>query len=308
VKDGQVLKEQGYGLASVEFGVPVNKDSVFQLYSTSKIFAGIVVMRLVQEGNLSLDAPVPTYLEGLPPAWKAIHIRHLLTHTSGLQESSQNPRALRLSEEEKNKLSAEEEMRMVAELPLRFAPGEKFAYHQSGYTLLGLIVKNRTGKSYNAFLKETLLEPLGMTSTAPGDTTAVISRRPSTAYNRQGGQLRNWVYLFGADVGISSGLNSSASDLAGFFVALHKGHILPPESLQRLWEPVRLNNGKTEDYGLGWSLDNHKGHRVVGHEGGGAAWIAHFPEDRLSIAVLCNLNGARADEIQYGIADHYLAK
>jgi CubicO group peptidase (beta-lactamase class C family) len=97
-------------------------------------------------------------------------------------------------------------------------------------------------------------------------------------------------------------------DLARFFVALDKGLVLKPQSLQALWSSVKLNDGKEIDYGLGWSLDQHRGRKVVGHEGGGAAWIAHFPNERLSIAILCNLNGARADEIQFGIADLYLGR
>ncbi len=74
-----------------------------------------------------------------------------------------------------------------------------------------------------------------------------------------------------------------------------------------MWTPVRLNNGSEKGYGLGWTVDDHAGRTVVGHEGGGAIWLAHFPDERLSVVVLCNLNGARADEIQYGIGDLYLA-
>jgi CubicO group peptidase (beta-lactamase class C family) len=75
-----------------------------------------------------------------------------------------------------------------------------------------------------------------------------------------------------------------------------------------MWSPVKLNDGTERGYGLGWTIARHKGRKVVGHEGGGSAWIAHFPDERLSIAVLCNLNGVRADEIQYDIADLYLVR
>jgi CubicO group peptidase (beta-lactamase class C family) len=103
--------------------------------------------------------------------------------------------------------------------------------------------------------------------------------------------------------------------MAKFLSALEAGKVLKRASLEEMWTPMRLNDG-TElrlggggaSYGLGWTVDEHKGRKVVGHEGGGAAWVAHFPSERLSVVVLCNLNGARADEIQYGVADLYLGR
>lgn len=306
VQNGQVLKRQGYGMASVELRIPATEESVFQLYSTTKLFTGVAVMKLVEDGALSPETPVTEILERLPSAWRELRVRHLLSHTSGLPGWRENPRATRLPDEKQKALTAAEQIDFVVEMPLKFAPGEQFAYHQSGYTLLGQIVAKLSGKPFWSFLADRLFRPLGMTGTRPGDTEVVIPGRPATAYNRQSGALRNSVYLFGPDASPAAGLNSSAADLARFFVALDQGKLLKPESLQALWAPVRLNDGTVKGYGLGWTVDTHKGRKVVGYEGGGAAWIAHFPEERLSIAVICNLNGARADEIQYGIADLYL--
>jgi CubicO group peptidase (beta-lactamase class C family) len=117
--------------------------------------------------------------------------------------------------------------------------------------------------------------------------------------------LRGWVYPFSVRDYPAAGLNSSAADLAKFLIALDAGKVLRPESLRALWSPVRLNDGAEKGYGLGWTVGEHEGRKVVGHEGGGAIWVAHFPDEHLSVIVLCNLNGARADEIQYGIADLY---
>jgi CubicO group peptidase (beta-lactamase class C family) len=91
-------------------------------------------------------------------------------------------------------------------------------------------------------------------------------------------------------------------------IGLDAGKVLKHESLNALWAPVKLNNGTEKAYGLGWTVDEHNGHKVVGHEGGGSTWIAHFPSEHLSVVVLCNLNGARADEIQYGVADLVLGR
>jgi CubicO group peptidase (beta-lactamase class C family) len=307
VKDGKVAKLKGYGMASVEFDVPADAGTVYQLFSVSKIFAGIAAMKLIESGQLSLDTPVTDIIANLPIEWRAIHIRNLLTHTSGMQEMGANPKFVSLPDDKKRQITAEEELRYVAELPLKFQPGAKFSYHQSGYRLLGLIVEKLTKKTYPDFLRDSVFTPLGMTATRFGGTeAAVIKHRSSTSYSLESGELRGWLYPFTPRDYPAAGLNSSASDLATFLIALDAGKLLKQESVNAMWSTTRLNDGSTKNYGLGWTIEDHRGHKVVGHEGGGAIWIAHFPDEHLSIVVLCNLNGARADEIQYGIADLFL--
>ncbi|MBV9959507.1 MAG: beta-lactamase family protein [Acidobacteria bacterium] len=307
IRNGKALKLKGYGLASIELNVPVTERSVFQIYSTTKIFTGVALMKLVEEGKLTLETPVTDLIQGLPDEWKAIRIRNLLTHTSGLAELRENPRFQSLPDEKKKYFPREEGMRYVAEMPLKFKPGEKFLYHTSGYNILGLIVGKVAGTPFDSFLQERVFAPLGMASTIFGDTESIIKGRPSTVYLLDKGELRNLVLTFNVNGGNpGAGLNSSVTDLANFMIALDAGKVLKPESLREMWSPVKLNDGSEYGYGLGWTVGEHKGRQVVGHEGGGAAWIAHFPQEHLSIVVLCNLNGARADEIQYGLADLYL--
>jgi CubicO group peptidase (beta-lactamase class C family) len=309
VKHEKIVKLKGYGYASVEFDVPASEQTVYQLFSVSKIFAAVGVMKLVESGELTLDMPVTEIIKELPTAWRTIRIRHLLTHTSGLPEMSANPRFACLPAEQKRTITVDEELRLIAEVPLKFQPGEKFSYHQSGYRLLGKIIERLAKKSYAGFLKENVFVPLGMTATQFGGTeAAVIKWRSPASYNRESGELRGWLYPFTPRDYPAAGLNSSAVDLAKFFSALAAGKFLKPESLRNMWSAVRLNDGSEKAYGLGWTVDQHKGLQVVGHEGGGAIWVAHFPTEHLSIIVLCNLNGARADEIQYGLADLYLSR
>jgi CubicO group peptidase (beta-lactamase class C family) len=307
VKNGKVLKLKGYGVASVEFDVPATENTVYQLFSVSKIFAGIAVMELVEDGKLTLDTPINEIIENAPPAWKTIRIRQLLTHTSGLPELSANPRFAALSYEQKKRVTAEEEIGFLAETPLKFVPGEKFSYHQSGYQMLGVIVEKLTKQTYAEFLQERVFQPLGMTSQFGGTEAGVIKRRAPTSYYRETDTLRGWIYPFSVRDYPAAGLNSSAADLAKFLLAFDSGKVLKPESMRASLAPVKLNDGTEKGYGLGWAVANHKGRKVVGHEGGGAIWVAHFPNEHLSVVVLCNLNGARADEIQYAIADLYLS-
>ena len=99
---------------------------------------------------------------------------------------------------------------------------------------------------------------------------------------------------------------ATLNTLAKILAALDRGKVLRPESLQAMWSPVKLSDGTEKGYGLGWTVEKYKDHKVVGHEGGSSAWVAHFPEEHLSIVVLCNLNNSKADEIHYGVADLYL--
>jgi CubicO group peptidase (beta-lactamase class C family) len=223
-----------------------------------------------------------------------------------MKDPGGSPAWAALPQERQYKAKAQEVIGMVAQMPLAFTPGNQFSYHQSSYLLLGMIVEKLSGKTYTDFLAQRVFQPLQMKATAFGDTTIVVRGRMPTLYNRDTGELRNWVYSYPPWVYPAAGLNSSTGDLGRLLLALDSGKLLKPESLELLWTRMTLNSGKSAGYGLGWDVNEHRKRRVVGHEGGGSAWVAHFPKERLSIIILCNLNGARADEIQYGIADLYL--
>lgn len=296
IHHGETQALNGYGLASIEFGIAVDTESVFPLYSVSKIFAGITAMQLVEAGLLELDRPLPELLGVELPNWQAIIVRHLLSHTAALGKwpapHPTEPLAM---------------LRDIAAQPLIGVPGAAFSYNQTSYAVFGLLVEQLTGISYTAWLAEKLFQPLGLASMRFGDSLAIIPNRPSTAYNRNTGVLKNWIYQFSEMHYPAAGLNGSIRDLATLLSALGSGRVLRPESFETIWSPVQLNDGTTSNYGLGWTIDTHEGKQIVGHEGGGAAWIAHLPAEQLWIAVVCNLNGARADEIQYGIATMFAA-
>jgi len=306
VRHGEPVILKAYGVSSVTQNVPVTKDTVFQLFSVSKMWAGVAAMRLAQQGKLTMETPIGELIPGLPESWADIRVKHLLSHTSGIAEWRSNPRGAEIPEEEKADLPARRAVELSAQMPRISAAGERFSYHRTAYSLFTLVVETVSGMRYAEFLDREVFSPLGMSASRFGDTFAVIPNRPSTNYARNNGVLRNWTYEFGSSGYSAAALNSSIMDVVKFLVAMDKGNLLKPESLGALWTPFRLNNGTVTDYGLGWTVGTHAGRKVVGHEGGGAVWIAHFPMERLSIAVLTNLNGSGADEMQYGIADIFL--
>src|SRR5262245_2589779 len=135
VKNGQVIKTGAYGLANIELQVPVKTDTVFQLCSITKEFVATGIMMLAGEGKVKLDDPVSLYLVGTPPAWKEVAVRHLLTHTSGIPDDSWQRIARRTDAGER------EIFNEIATQPLDFAPGKRWAYSNTNYVLLGMIIR-----------------------------------------------------------------------------------------------------------------------------------------------------------------------
>lgn len=285
VRDGRVVKEKGYGLASVELDVPVTPETVFEIGSVSKQITAAAVMLLVEEGKLSLDDRVSKHLPGTPDSWRDVTVRHLLTHTSGLKNYT-GLDGFELTE----RLTREQFVKLIGAHPLAFAPGDAHSYGNTNYNLLGFIVEAASGRRYWEFVGERIFRPVGMTSAGDRDPRNVIRHR-AEGYEWEGGRLVGRDYDL-TDVFSAGAVVSNVRDLVKWEAALSAGRVLKPSSLEQVWTPVRLNNGKTHPYGLGWYVETLRGRRVIRHTGqtaGFAASLARYPEDRLVVVVLCNL-------------------
>jgi CubicO group peptidase (beta-lactamase class C family) len=189
-RGGQIVKAQGCGLANVELSVPVKPETIFQSGSVGKQFTATGVMMLVEEGKVNLDDSITKYLSGSPPcAWKPIKVKNLLSHTSGLAEYVTDARTkpgapfyLRLDHTE------DELFKMIAELPIENPPGEKWAYRNTNYVLLGILIHKVTGQFYGDYLQERIFKPLGMTATRVISEADIIPNR-SAGYEKV--QLRS---------------------------------------------------------------------------------------------------------------------
>jgi len=301
IRDGKTIKSQGYGLANLELRVPVIPETVFEIGSLTKQFTATCVMMLVEEGKIALDDPVSKYLE-VPEAWKAITVRHLLTHTSGIKTYTALP-----GFEASLHLTVRAFIDKLAAHPLTFAPGESFAYCNSGYNLLGFIIEKVSGESYWKFLSARILNPLGMSSTRSRDQKTVILHRAS-GYERENDALVNRDSDL-TDVFSAGAIVSTVPDLVKWNAALDSGKLLKSSSLQQMWTPSKLNSGKISSYGFGWRVDESKGRKNIGHSGstsGFSASLQRFPDDKLTLIVLCNSGEPNvATTLARGIADIY---
>jgi len=299
VSDGKMVMAKGYGLCNVELNVPVRAESVFQTGSVGKQFVATAIMMLVEENKVRLEDGIAKYFAGAPESWKDITVRHLLTHTSGIPdyESAENIKPGGLIDMRLD-YTEDELLEKIVSLKLEFAPGKKWSYSNTGYVLLGLLIHKATGMFYGDFLQNRIFKPLGMTSTRIISEADIITNR-CAGYCLEGGKLKNQEW-------VSPTLNSTADgtlyttipDMAKWDAALYTEKLIKKSSLERMWIPVRLNNGVAMPYGFGWEVTETHGHRLIQHSGawqGFTAYIARYVDDKLTVIAFANLDSDHAD-------------
>ena len=304
VRNGEVVKAKGYGLANVELNVVATPETIYQSGSVGKQFTATLVMMLAEEGKLKLDDPVSKYIAEAPAAWKGITVRHLLTHTAGISNALYEKIDLRQD------FTEDELIRQITALPLDFQPGEKWNYSNPGYVTLGILCHRVAGKFYGDLLREKIFAPLGM-ATARIISEADIVPNRAAGYRLVDGELKNQEWVSPSlNTTADGALYLTALDMAKWDAGLSSDKLLPRSALDLMWTPVKLNDGKTVPYGFGWEVAGVRGHRVIRH---GGAWqgfttdIARYVDDRLTVIVLTNLRGAAPWGIGDGIAGLYEA-
>jgi len=297
-QSGKVVLSAGYGMANLEHGVRVTRQTVFQSGSIGKQFTAMAVMMLVEERKLSLEDPVSKHL-AVPSNWSRITVRHLLTHTSGLPDY---PEDYSLQKD----YTEDDLLKMITTQPLRFAPGEKWNYSNLGYVILGILIHKVSGEFYGEFLRQRVFSPLGMKSTRIISEADIIPNR-AAGYVLKDGVLKNqeWVSPT-VNTTADGSLYFTVEDIAQWDEALTAGKLLSPAGFEQMWRPVKLNDGSTAPYGFGWGIrKTDSGHRLVEHGGfwqGFSTYIARYPDDHLTVAVLCNRAGASAGYIAKTVA------
>ncbi len=299
IKDGKVIKAEGYGLANVELNVPARPETVYKIGSVSKQFIAAGIMLLIQDGKLSLDDKISKFLEGTPDSWREITVRHLLTHTSGIVREAPGFDPLKIQDDA-------DVIKTAYQLPLRFAPGEKWEYCNVGYFSLAEIIHKVSGKPWGDYLSERLFTPLEMNATRATTMTEIIQNR-ANGYVWKNGKLDNaGIYIA---LRPSGAFLSSVLDLAKWDAALYTDKTLKQSTLSQMWMPVKLNSGAIHPYGFGWELGSVGGHKRVNHGGslsGFRAQFSRFIDDKLSVVVLTNGDNVDPNLIAIGIAALYL--
>jgi CubicO group peptidase (beta-lactamase class C family) len=319
VSNGKIIDSGAYGYANVELKAPATFRSLFNIGSIGKTFTATAIMLLQKDGKLSIHDPINKYLDSLPASWNNISIKHLLTHTSGIKDYAHDfPGYSFIEKDRKQEITEAQFIRMATTVPLNFQPGERWAYSNSNFVLLGFIIHKLAGKPIGDFMKERIFAPAGMKETRYTDVRDMIPNRTSGYLldEDDNNKFINGIYVsnFFSKMG-DMGILTTATDLAKWCIAQDHATVLDKQTLQMMWTPVRLNNGLEAmgilgaNYGMGWGLQDHRGNKEVGHGGsfinGYTAALSRFPEKKLAVVVLTNLNPTNVSWIGFNIAGFF---
>jgi CubicO group peptidase (beta-lactamase class C family) len=299
---GRIVYERGYGMADLEHDVPIAPETVFYAGSVSKQFTAMAAALAIQQGRLSPDDDIRTYLPELPDYGTPIRVRHLVYHTSGLRDvNTLLAMAGRRGDEAFDNLAV---LRILArQKALNFRPGAEYLYSNSGYALLALVVERATGMPFSAYADEHIFQPLGMTATRFHDDLSRLLRHRANGYEWRAGGLRLST-PYNERVG-AGGVYTSVRDLLEWDRNFRDGRVGGRRLLDELQTPGRLDSGRPLDYAWGLRVSTHRGLPIVEHGGALGGYRAHllrFPDQRFTVALLCNLASTNPGAIAREIA------
>jgi len=294
-RGSDVLFSKAYGSANLEWDTPNTTDTKFRLGSITKQFTAACILLLEERGKLKTDDPVKKYMTDAPAAWDKITIYNLLTHSSGIPNLTEFPTHRTIAIEP---LTADQTIAVFRDKPLDFAPGESFHYSNSNYIVLGRLVEKISGQSYQSFLQENVFTPLGLKDTGYDSQTTILRHR-AQGYVPGPGGLMNAPYTSMTIPFAAGSLYSTTGDLLKWEQGLFGGKLLSADSLRKMTTPNK------KDYACGLTSTTVNGHKVIQHSGsivGFNAFLAWYPEDKLTVVVLANMVGMVAGPVANELA------
>lgn len=304
---GKPVFAKAYGLADLEHGVRNAPDTIFEAGSVAKQFTAAAVLLLAKDGKLSLEDPVRKYIPELPDYGSPLTIRHMLNHSSGLRDWGSVagiggwPRTTR-AYTHAHVLDIASRQRAT-----NFTPGTRYSYSNTGYNLSAILVSRVSGRSFADFSQQRIFKPLGMTRTSWRDDHRRIVKDRAIAYSDENGDYRTLMPF--ENVHGNGGLLTTVGDLLKWNQNFSAHVIGDAAFVSEQERPGRFNDGRAHGYALGLMVGSYKGVRVVQHSGSTAGYRAHlsrYPEQQLSVAVLCNVSSGNATQYANAVADIYL--
>jgi D-alanyl-D-alanine carboxypeptidase len=290
---------QAFGLADREWQTTHRVESKFRLGSLTKQFTAAAILQLMEKGALSLDDPIARHYRAAPEAWRDVQLIHLLTHTSGIPSYTSQPSFF-----EKGALfehMPEEIIALTRELPLLFQPGTHFKYNNGGYVLLGHVIEHLTSETYEAYLQQNLLGPLGLGDTGYEHTDALIPFR-ARGYRFANGGIENAAFIAMSVPYAAGSVYSTADDLFAWLKGLKQTRPISASSVALMIQ----DHG--QGYGMGFAVQSQFGRRHLVHAGGINGFsvvMSHYPDTDTTFIVLANIQGAPVQKIARDLAALY---
>jgi CubicO group peptidase (beta-lactamase class C family) len=306
VKDGQMVYQRSCGAASLEHGIALTMSTLFLVASVSKQFTAFLIMLLAQAGTLSLDDDVRKHIPELPDYGKTITVRHLLHHSSGLREYIvlANYAGWRTVDV----ITDKDLFDLVCrQKKLNFEPGAEYSYCNTGYYLLGVIVKRTTGKSLNQYAQQEVFGPLGMKSTVIRDDYHLVVKNAADCYGPKTGGF-NRLFLPHGAAGATN-LYTTVPDLARWDANFYDPKVGNPKTIEMMYTQGKLNSGETSIYAGGLRMGSYRGLKTVEHTGAHSGYrtvITRFPDQHFTVIILSNVSDFQTAAMARKIADVYL--
>ena len=307
-QEGETVYKRGYGIAHLEHGIAITPSTVFHIASLSKQFTAMAMGLLARSGHISLDDDIRKYIPELQIN-SAITFRQIIHHTSGLRDQWD---MLRLGGWRDADIKTNGDILRLAasQKEMNFAPGTRFQYINTGYTLMGIAIKRITGKSLREYTDENIFEPLGMRSTFFHDDYGKIVKNRAQAYSRdKSGQLRIDMPAY-ETVGPTN-LFSTVEDFGHWERNLLSPTVGDEDFIKQMLTPGSLDNGQPVSYGFGFITGNYRGLETAEHAGGDAGYRAYFlrfPEERFAVAIFSNFSEVNPGQLAHEVADICLAE
>lgn len=289
IDNGEIKCMESYGTANLEFDVDNTEQTSFQLASVTKLLSATAIAMLIQEGKLDLDKKVTSYVDNLPKEWDDMRIKDLVAHQSGIVD-------LLALKKEFN--TVDEALEIAKSNPLDFEPGTKTVYAGGDYALMMKVIEKVSGMPFQQFISKYLLEKVGMPHTGYNNMEQDFIYRtydpmPNAAttyvWDNDQQKQRGFSMLFPKWTYPAGGMFSSIEDMANWIVALDKNTLLSEKYQKLLWTPVKLRDGNTSPFGIGWIVDRFGDVTATGHSGGPAlADVMRLPESKITVIVLTN--------------------
>jgi CubicO group peptidase (beta-lactamase class C family) len=304
---GKPVLSKAYGLADLEHDVRNTPDTIFEGGSVSKQFTAAAVLLLAKEGKLSLDDPVRKYIPEVRDFGSPLLVRHMLNHTSGLRDwgSVESiagwPRTTRVNTHA-HVLDVVARQRSV-----NFTPGTRYSYSNTGYNLSAILVSRVSGMSFAEFSTTRIFEPMGMTRTSWRDDHTRVVKGRAIAYSDERDGFH--IEMPFENVHGNGGLLTTIGDLLKWNENFTSPKVGDAAFVAEQQTPGKFNDGRVHQYALGLTVGSYKGVRQVEHSGSTAGYRAHltrYPDQKVSVAVLCNVTSGAATQYAHNVADIYL--
>jgi CubicO group peptidase (beta-lactamase class C family) len=304
IKDGKVLYKKGCGLANVEAKIPNTTRTNFRLASLTKQLTAMAILILAEREKLSLDGRLIDFFPDFPVYGRDITVHHLLSHTSGLPDYAAHIPAL-----QKEQLRDLDVLHILKQQKSGdFPPGSKFAYSNSGYVLLGLVVEKVSGQTFARFLDENIFQPLGMFDTVAHEEGISTVKNRAYGYDPVEKDFRRRDQSVTSATLGDGGVYSSVEDLYRWDQALYTNKLVSITTLNQMFTPEQFGNRQQSSYGMGWFIDTAGGFRQLSHGGttvGFRNQILRLPDEKFTVVVLMNRSDGDPQAIANRIVQHY---